>query len=124
MQLIVDNRVGVHNQEITVASVGKEMALDWLSKLNGRQHTLLSFERQDGWQLMVGGGPEQYVITLSDGEDNLTFCNRDGSVTEVVEICAGGQFGEFPKNISATYKQAALIIDLFFSKNERQENWI
>lgn len=124
MQLIADNRVGVHNQKIMVAGVSKEMALDWLSKLNGRQHTLLSFERQDGWQLMVGGGPEQYVITLSDGVDNLTFCNRDGNVTEVVEICAGGQFGEFPKNISATYQQAARIINLFFSKNERQENWI
>jgi hypothetical protein len=120
MQLIADNRVGVHNQETKVSCVGEEVALDWLSKLDGRQHTLLSFERQDGWQLMVGGGPAQYIITLSDGSDNLTFCNRDGDETETIEICAGGQFGEFPKNICATYQQAARVIALFFSKNERQ----
>lgn len=124
VKLTADFRKGVHNQETRLSFVDKDTALQWLLKLDGRVHTLLSLERQDGWQLMVGGGPSQYVITLSDGSSNLTFCNSAGDGTKVVELCAGGQFGEFPQNICATYKQATEVVICFFDENERQESWI
>lgn len=121
---MVDNRVGIHNQETKMASVDKNVALGWFAKLDGSKHTLLSLERQDGWQLMVGGGPIQYIITLGDGVSDLTFHNLAGDETKVVEVCAGGQFGEFPQNICATYQQAAQVITHFFDGSERQERWI
>jgi hypothetical protein len=124
MQLIADNREGIHNQDITIASVDKNVALGWFSKLDGSKHTLLSLERQDGWQLMVGGGPTQYIITLGDGLSDLTFHNLAGDETKVVELCAGGQFGEFPQSICATYQQATQVIIFFFDGTERKERWI
>lgn len=124
MQLIVDNREGIHSQEIKIAFVDKNAALDWLAKLDGSQHTLLSFERLDGWQLMVGEGPTQYIITLGDGSSTLTFNNSAGDKTKVVELCAGGQFAEFPQSICATHQQATQVITSFLDGNERQENWI
>jgi len=124
MRLIADNREGAHNQDTKIDPVDKNEALRWLAKLDGSKHTLLSFERQDGWQLMVGGGPSQYIITLSDGSSNLTFYNTAGDETEVVEVCAGGQFGEFPESMCATYQQAIQVINCFFDGNEKQESWI
>lgn len=124
VQLIADNREGIHNQETKIASVDIDEALGWLAKLDGSQHTLLSFDRQDGWQLMVGGGPTQYIITLADGSSDLTFRNAAGDETKVVELCAGGQFGEFPQSICATHQQAIQVITRFFDGSERQESWI
>ena len=124
MRLIVDNRAGIHNQEAEIAFVDKKEALDWVGKLDGVQHTLIIFERKDGWQLMVGGGPTQYIITLSDASNNLTFHNIAGDDSQVVELCAGGQFGEFPQNICATRKQAMQVVATFFDGNESQEDWI
>ncbi len=121
MQLIADNREGIHNQETKIASVDKDAALDWLAKLDGSQYTLLVFERNDGWHLMVGGGPAQYIINLGDGSSDLTFHNTAGDETEVVELCAGGQFGEFPQSICATHEQATQVITSFFDGNEEQQ---
>jgi hypothetical protein len=124
MQLIADNREGIHNQETKIASVDKDAALNWLAMLDGNQYTLLIFERKDGWQLMVGGGPAQYIITLGDGASDLTFHNIAGDEAEIVELCAGGQFGEFPQSICATHEQAIQVVTKFFDGEERQENWI
>lgn len=57
MRLTADRRNGVHNLDAEVPDADVNAALDWLSKLDGERHTLLSLERTDGRQLMVGGGP-------------------------------------------------------------------
>ena len=123
MRLTIDSRDGVHNRDAVVFHAGEQVAMVWLSKLNGKQHTLLSLDRDDGWQLMVGGGPLHYVITLSDKSQNLTFRNPSGDETVTVEVCAGGQYGDFPETFCANYEQAKNIISLFFQGKERQETW-
>ncbi|WFR97599.1 hypothetical protein [Rhizobium tumorigenes] len=67
MQLTVDKREGVQNLDIGVSDADEIVTLNWLSKLNGQEHTLLGLERDDGWQVMVGGGPIYYVVTLGVG---------------------------------------------------------
>ena len=124
MQLIADTRDGVYNQNNKLLCFDEKTALGWLSKLDGKQHTLLSLERDDGWQLMVGGGPFRYIITLGNGVENLTFQNADGDDAIVVKLCAGGQFGEFPQTLCATHQQATQVILSFFIKKEQQESWV
>jgi hypothetical protein len=123
MRLTADNRDGVHSWNIEVPDADENVAMDWLSKLDGKQHTLLSLEREDGWQLMVGGGPLCYVVTLGDGDQNLTFQNASGDQSMMVELCAGGQYGEFPETFCANREQATNVTSLFFRGQEKQEQW-
>jgi len=124
MQLTVDCRTGVHNQDVEVVNVGIDVALLWLKKLDGKLHTLISFKREDGSNFMVGGGPSWYVAVFDDGDKNLTLQNPDGFETEMIELCVGGQYGEYPKTICVDQKQAAQAVTLFFEGNELHAAWI
>ncbi|WFU04558.1 hypothetical protein QA648_27655 (plasmid) [Rhizobium sp. CB3171] len=123
MRLTADMRDGVHNLDVEILDANVNEALDWLSKLNGKQHTLLNLEREDGWQVMVGGGPIHYVVTLGNGDDNLTLENPVGNQSTIVELCAGGQYGEYSETICVGQERAVNAVSLFFQGREREEQW-
>ncbi|EJK84360.1 hypothetical protein G6L94_00725 [Agrobacterium rhizogenes] len=123
MRLITDTRNGVHNLDAEVPDADVNMALDWFSKLDGKRHTLMSLERKDGWQLMIGGGPLRYVVTLGNDIDNLTLENMSGNQSTMVELCAGGQYGDYPETICVNPEQAANAVSLFFLGLEQQLQW-
>lgn len=114
MQLTVDKREGVHNLDIGVPDADEIVTLNWLSKLNGLRHTLLGLERDDGWQVMVGGGPIYYIVTLGNADENLMLENSSGDEAKMVELCAGGQYGEYPESFCVNREQAANAVSLFF----------
>ena len=118
MQLSVDCWIGVLNQDIDVANVAADVAISWLKKLDGKQHTLVALKRSDGAYMMIGGGSSWYVVTLNDGKKDLTLQNPTGLETEMVELCAGGQYGDYPSTICVDQKQAAQAVTLFFEGNE------
>lgn len=124
MRFTIDNRGDVHNLDIAAYISDDRSALGWLLKLDGKHHTLLSIERGDGWQLMIGGGASRYIITLGNGEENLTFKNSLGDESNMVELCAGGQFGEYPESLCANYDQAAHVVSLFLNGQERLIEWV
>jgi hypothetical protein len=124
MKLIIDNRTGVYNQDDVIFNADEHKSLTSFYKLNGVQHTLLSLERPDGWQLMIGGGPDLFVIVLQWQTQNFTLKNQKGNPSITVELCAGGQFGDFPESICTTPDQAKKVISLFFANQEKQEIWI
>lgn len=123
MQITVDCRTGIHNQDIVVTNAGLSDALSWLTRLDGNRHTLISLSRPTGHHLMIGGGPSWYVVTLDDGKNSLTLQNRHGAEAEIVELCAGGQYGEYPTAYCVDQMQAAQVINLFFEKTETNESW-
>lgn len=124
MQLTADRRNGVHNLDAEVPDADVNVALDCLSKLDGERHTLLSLGRTDGWQLMVGGGPFRYVVTLGNDTDNLTLENASGNQSTLVRLCAGGQYGDYPETICVKQDQAANAVSLFFLGLEQQLQWV
>lgn len=123
MRLTADRRNGVHNLDAEVLDADVNAALDWLSRLDGKRHTLLSVERQDGLQLMVGGGPLRYVVTLGNDIENLALENPRGNQFTMVELCAGGQYGDYPETICVNPEQAANAVSLFFLGLEQQLQW-
>ena len=123
MRLAVDTRDGAHNLNVEIADADVSVALDWFTRLDGNRHTLLSLEREDGWQLMAGGGPLRYVVTLGNSDDNLTLENPSGNQSTMVELCAGGQYGEYPETVCISPEQAATAVSLFFLGRERQVQW-
>lgn len=124
MRLLIDNRVGNRNADFELEGCSVEQAIMMFEKLNGKEHTLLSIERDDGWQLCVGGGREGYVVTMSSQEDeNYTLLNKGCVCDDLVELCAGGQFSEFPLGIVVNETTAARAIYSFFSEGEDGLSW-
>ncbi|NTJ61688.1 hypothetical protein G6M50_10280 [Agrobacterium rhizogenes] len=124
MRLTADRRNGVHNLDAEIPDADVNAALDWLSKLDGERHTLLSLERTDGWQLMVGGGPFRYVITLGNDIDNLTLGNPSRNQSAMLTLCAGAQYGDYPEPICVNPEQATSAVSLFFLGLEQQLQWV
>jgi hypothetical protein len=124
MRFIFDNRVGNLNKDIVCEDCSVDKALMALNELDGERHTLLSLERPDGWQLCVGGGPKGFIVTLSSQSGkNLTLLNVFGNDEEAVELCAGGQFSDFPLSIVVDKDLVAKAIASFFEKNEKKLEW-
>ncbi|WP_139133883.1 MULTISPECIES: hypothetical protein [Pseudomonas] len=124
MKLFIDYRVANKSSDVELECHEVEHALAALRRLNGREHTLLSIERSDGWQLCVGGGGAGFVITLSSQSDeNLTLLNSGGDVGGVVELCAGGQFSDFSRSIVVGEDQASKAICSFFLESEMDLSW-
>lgn len=123
MKLTVDNRVGIHNQDAEIDVVEKNEAIGWIKSLDGARHTLLNLERADGVLLMVGGGPDKYVVTLNDGDESLVLKNSKDHKNDLVELCAGGQYGEYPEEICVDLGQAADAVSMFFDGYERRMEW-
>jgi hypothetical protein len=124
MQLTADCRTGVHNQDIETANADLDLALSWLERLDGKRHTLINLERSEGSCLMIGGGPSWYVVVFDDGKKNLTLQNTAGLEAEMIELCAGGQYAEYPKSFCVDQKQAAHAVRLFFEGNESCAVWV
>lgn len=123
MKLFIDDRVGNRSRDVELEHCDFEQTIAVLGKLNGKEHTLVSIERDDGWQLCVGGG-EGFVVTLSSQcDENFTLLNPEGDSGEVVELCAGGQFSEFSRDIVVDETMAAKAICKFFSGEEMELSW-
>jgi len=124
MKLIIDNRNKNQNTDLITNNSSKSNALNSLELLDGIKHTLLSLERADGWRMDIGGGDGNYIVSAVSSSTNcLTLINPDGDYTLLVELCAGGQYAEFPHNIVVTEILAKNAICNFFDKSENKLNW-
>ena len=123
MKMIVDDRDGIYNTDIEINNGDKIISDHWLLKLDGKRHTLMVLEREDGWQLMIGGGKKYYVINLQKDDEYFHFVNENGDQAINIELCAGGQFSEFPEAMCANHAQLPNIVELFFSGQERKLRW-
>ena len=93
--------------------------MDLLLKLDGLVHTMLLFQREDGSNLMVGVGKISFVVTFTSETQNLTLANLAPDEGCLLEICAGGQFGEYPSEIVVGFDAAASAVLHFFANDEK-----
>lgn len=124
MKLFIDDRVANRNSDVELECHGYEQAIAAVERLNGQGHTLVSIERVDGWQLCVGGGGSDFVVTLSSQcDENFTLLNPNGDDGSMVELCAGGQFSEFPRSVVVDKIEVYKAICSFFLGKEMELNW-
>ena len=107
----IDNWSGSENHDIEYKFDSSCVAAALLKKLDGKNHTLLSFNIGDGY-LMIGGGPKHFICTLSfDGVDSITAAGNFPENKHVnIELTCGGQIGEFPPQICCSILQANNIV--------------
>lgn len=124
MKLVIDNQNRNLNDDIVINDCQKDKALDMSNMLDGHKHTLLSLERSDKSRLYVGGGADWCIVTCTTAKnENLTLVNLHGEEDETIELCAGGQFADFPKSIVVNKHMATKVIDSFFEDNESYLEW-
>ena len=124
MKVIVDNRDGIHNIDSEYIDIDLVEAKKILDSLDGQKHTLLCMERDDGWIMNIGGGKEFFVVTLSSNQDeNLTLFDPNGSESVTVELCAGGQYADYPSMIVTDAVTAKNALESFFLRNEMNLSW-
>ncbi len=122
--MICDNRKGVANADTEQEDVSLEQARNAVSRLNGAQFTLVYLERADGCQFMIGGGPEKYIVTLDNGQSHKTLLNSKNDEASLVEVCAGGQFGEYPDTLCQEKEKAIEALSLFWNGSETGLDWV
>ena len=123
MKVILDKSEGVKNTDETYEVFQATEAVDIVSQLDGVVRTLAYFERDDGASLMVGGGTNHFVVTFTAPGQDLTLSNDDAVEGNLIEVCAGGQFGEYPAEIVCGADQANKAVASFFDRREADLNW-
>ncbi|WP_319824887.1 hypothetical protein [Thalassovita sp.] len=123
MKVTLDKREGVKNTDETYDVSQVTEAVDIVSQLDGSVRTLAYFERDDGASLMVGGGKKHFIVTLTAPGQDLTLANDEAVEGDLIEVCAGGQFGEYPAEIVCGVEQANKAVTSFFDGSEEELRW-
>ena len=124
MKLTIDNRKANKGSHTEHVNATYDFANLLMNSLDGTNHTLLVLEREDKWQMMIGGGNERYVVTLSSQKDeNYVLENLVANGKAEVELCAGGQVGYYPDNIVVDVCCAREAIGKFYSGLEAELAW-
>ena len=125
MKGVFDDYTPRRNSTVEFNCADADHATDWLDRLDGKLYTMLSFEDLSGWTLMVGGGPELFVVVKSNSQGySWTRTNASAEHGAPIELCAGGQPAEFERRIVCPRDQAVDAIREFFrSPPELGGNW-
>ena len=124
MKISMDSREGAGNTEITGIHCKLDRALDWFQKLDGIKHTLISLDREDSSQMMIGGGPNEFVVSLSKDDADHTLTNSQASGDTTSYICVGGQYGDFPDSMRNDSKATLTAIRTYFESAEDTLDWV
>lgn len=69
-----------------------------IDALDGVHHTLVALNIGD-WEVLIGGGPERFILTATAGDhvaNALTADDEDSFDDDTIELTAGGQAVDYP----------------------------
>lgn len=87
-----------------------------IDELDGQTHTLITREIS-GWEVMIGGGPEQFIVTATRDSGQrianaLTSTEPDDD-DDTVDLTVGGQAVDYPREYVLTRAEVlSAIADL------------
>lgn len=124
MKALLDNRTGLINEDIVVNEIKLNEALLLLKNLDGKKHTMLSLERKDNFILCIGGGNQFFIVTISnENSDSKTLLNPLSNESKIIEICAGGQYADFPDKFVVDLDLINKVVKHFYVNQEEKMNW-
>jgi hypothetical protein len=114
MHASIDKWFGNRCVEENFESVTLADGIALINLLDQKSRTLLTFKGSLQNVLMIGGGQGSYVLTYEDSaHQNYIFIASRDSKNNVVEVNAGGQFGEYSCRNIASKKQASEVLESF-----------
>jgi len=84
-----------------------------LNSLDGVKHSLLVLEMTSGVILHVGGGPDNYMSQIING-DSIWLANGVTSGEEIIQLPVGGQLSEFEGKAKLNHNEARDILLVFY----------
>jgi hypothetical protein len=91
-----------------------------LKKLDGKTTTQLIAEGNNGL-LLIGGGPDQFVVTniIGEHEEFYNLINKDlADNKDEIELVTGGQSGLFAKKLCNNFDNTLQALQYFFSHSK------
>jgi hypothetical protein len=81
--------------------------IEWIVlNLDSNTHTSLTLTSFDGKSLTIGGGEDQFVVYLAEGDDDFLTLHSASLETCRKYIRIGGQEGDYPDNIVVSQSMA------------------
>ncbi|MBO9872940.1 hypothetical protein J7370_05980 [Xanthomonas sp. D-93] len=124
MIISIDSRNGTMNNENIFETEDFEKVFELVDRLDGNRHTLVSIEKSDGSQMLVGGGAGKYIVTMTSSDFKNFHLENGEKKGGLVEICAGGQFGEYDKNMVVSIDLVKSAIKQFFGRTTPNLSWV
>lgn len=113
MKLITENWQDSKNLESVLHDPDFEAIGRAFNELDGDVHTLLVLELASGVVLHAGGGPEQYISQVING-DTCMLAKGSPEGERALQLNVGGQISEFDSEASLTHEQARDILLVFY----------
>jgi outer membrane protein assembly factor BamB len=120
LRLFEDNWQGVSSQDTEYPCESPEQVPEALSKLNGKNKTIVALIVDDDHHLTVGGGNDgRYVCYITTGNTILNLKNpAAGKGTPRVRIVAGGQAGDFPADLCVDLSQVRSAAEYYLENGQ------
>lgn len=99
-----------------------------IDELDGQTHTLVTREIS-GWEVMIGGGPEQFIVTATRDSGQrianaLTSTEPDDDDDDdTVDLTVGGQDVDYPREYVLTRAEVLAAIAELESGVFTEERW-
>jgi hypothetical protein len=125
MKASLDNRIGTANEETFIDDITIDKAILLLRSLDGKKHTMLSLTRENKITLCIGGGNLFFIVTLinKSGDSKTLLKTANNTQNKMVEICAGGQFADFPDKFIVDFDVVKKVVENFYLGQEDKINW-
>ncbi len=94
VNLSLDQWRGVYCHSIDTPSPSEDDVLAAIRTLDGKIHTLVFLEREEGYNLSIGGGPDLYICCIEEFGEFLTLTDA-GAGDKTIMLVTGGQVGHF-----------------------------
>ncbi|MFN7138944.1 MAG: hypothetical protein ACK4UN_06375 [Limisphaerales bacterium] len=89
-----------------------------LSRLDGDKTDSLSIEIPSAGALMIGGGPDQFIIVSFPADGSSSHVETDTAQIGSVELQVGGQTGFYSPAMILSFDLAFAIAEHFFREGE------
>lgn len=100
------------NEEVVVNPTWPE-TLALLRKLDGDKFTLVFFEISDTGSALVGGGQENFIVSITIDGDIYTLMNDKQGKSET-HLVIGGQLGNYCDNICIELNPMLEVIQYYY----------
>lgn len=126
VRLTTDDWEGVHANARHVDDPAWSDVEAAVRALNGRNHTQVVVQRDDGSNISVGGGDGRYNVCITTDDDRfLTVVDRERE-DGIEELVAGGQLGEYPAQTVVGPEPTLRAVKTFFENGTADDgiDWL
>lgn len=125
MVVISDEWSGVNSCETTLKDPTWADVARLIKRLDARKHTLVSLKINENNHLTVGGGKNQFIVSVTANGDRFfdAICPTRADARAPVRLNVGGQEGEYPADQILDENTAVACAMTYLESGEMDERF-